>query len=233
MSFEYAEKTKHTYAEARQLKDRLTNGKVAIPLWFAMFFLWLNGSYWWPSAWEGQTALAYILMFTFTLAVTKDKLSMWVHSTSLTQGAVSFLLGFLLMFTGLLVMDTYVFNGTVSGAGISIVSFYPVLLLTMFFVAPVEETMFRGVMPEYFKGWHLWAIPLAPVITSAAFAVTHIFAYQGAVMSLQWAFVMGLVFYGVSRYSLFKGQRLGVPGSTGAHAAYNLFVLGVLTGVVA
>lgn len=233
MSYAYSGKFREAYAEARQLKDTLTNGKVAIPLWFGMFFLWLNGAYWWPEAWEGQTALAYILMFTFTLAITKDKLSLWVHQTSVTQGAMHFLIGFVLMLTGLMVLDQFVFSGSIAGDSVSSLAFYPIIFLTIFFVAPVEETMFRGVMPEYFKKMHLWAIPLAPLITSAAFAVTHVMVYQGNLMSIQWAFVMGLVFYGVSRYAFLKGRKLGVPGSTGAHAAYNLFVLGILTGVVA
>lgn len=233
MSYAYAGRFRERYAEAVKVKDTLTNGKVAIPLWFAMFFLWLNGAYWWPEAWESQTALAYILMFTFTLAITKDRLKLWVHQTSITQGCMSFLVGFVLMFAGLVLLDQLAFSGTIGDSVISGAAVYPAIFLTMFFVAPVEETMFRGVMPEYFKDLKLWLIPLAPVVTSIAFAFTHIMVYGGSMTSIQWAFMMGLVFYCISRYSLFKGRKLGVPGSTGAHTAYNLFVLGILTGVVA
>jgi hypothetical protein len=54
--------------------------------------------------------------------------------------------------------------------------------------------------------------------------------YRGQVMSLWWAFIMGCVFFAMTRYKLVAGKPLGVPSSIGAHTCYNLFVLGAFAG---
>ena len=202
----------------------LTNRTIAVPLMFGMIFLWLNGTDLWPGYWEKDTALAYIIMFSFAFGIglaQKDSLT-WLTRLKFGEGLRNFWIGFLVMFACLIGMD-YALGGNMGGATYHKAAVWPAIFITAMFVAPVEETIFRGVLREYFAGWKLWFLPLGIILTSGAFAITHYAVYGGAVMSLWWAFVMGCVFYMMATWK-------GVPSSTGAHTAYNLFVLGVLSG---
>ena len=209
---------------------RLTNLHVAVPLMFMMLFLWLNGEKIWGAQWETQTALAYMIMFGFVLSLTFNNKFIWLTKTNLKEGVMNFWIGFLLMFAGMVVLSQYLMKGSFD-ATISSTAVYPAIAITAFYVAPVEETIFRGVLKEALKGWKLYFIPLGIILTSAAFAITHYAVYGGVGMSLLWAFVMGCVFYLLTEFKPSKrfGQ-LGVPGAIGAHACYNLFILGILTG---
>ena len=199
----------------------LTNKTVAIPLMFAMIFLWLNGESLWGSNWETSTALAYIIMFSFALAITQKNSLIWLSRLRLSEGVRNFSIGFILMFAVMIVLD-YGLGGLASNK-ISKAGVWPYIMITAFFVAPVEETIFRGILREYFAGWRLSWIPLGIIITSALFAFTHYAVYGGAAMSLWWAFLMGGAFYLMATWK-------GVPSSTGAHTAYNLFIIGILSG---
>ena len=200
----------------------LTNKTVAIPLMFVMIFLWLNGDAIWGGHWETSTALAYIIMFTFVLAISQKSSLIWLTKLRFSDGIKNFSIGFMVMFAGLIVAN-FALGGIFGGASISKAAVWPAIAITVLFVAPVEETIFRGVLKDYFAGWKLWVVPLGIIFTSAMFAVTHYAVYGGAVMSLWWAFIMGGVFYMMATWK-------GVPSSTGAHTAYNLFILGVLSG---
>lgn len=210
---------------------RLSNFHIAIPLMFVMIFLWLNGESIWGANWESQTALAYMIMFGFVLSFTFRSKLIWLSHVKLREGVMNFWIGFLMMFAGLIVVSQYLLKGMFGGNSISAAAVYPSIAITAFYVAPVEETIFRGVLKEYLKGWKLYFIPLGIILTSAGFAITHYAVYQGQIMSLWWAFLMGCVFY---LMTYFKPSRkmgeLGVPGAIGAHACYNLFILGILSG---
>lgn len=201
----------------------LTNRTLAVPLMFVMILLWLNGSALWPGTWESSTALAYIVMFSFAFSIglaQKNSL-MWLTRLRFGEGIKNFWMGFMVMFAGMIGMD-YALGGGMGGS-IAQSAVWPTIAITALFVAPVEEMIFRGILKDYFAGWKLYWLPLGIIITSAMFAITHYAVYGGAVMSLWWAFVMGCVFYMIATWK-------GVPSSTGAHTAYNLFVLGVLSG---
>ena len=200
----------------------LTNRTIAIPLMFAMLFLWLNGPKIWGATWEGNTALAYIIMFSFALGVSQKSSLVWLTRLKVSDGIRNFWIGFLLMFAGLIGMN-YALGGGMGSATISKAAVWPAIAITALFVAPVEETIFRGILKEYFAGWKLWILPLGIIITSVLFAITHYAVYGGALFSMVWAFIMGCVFYVMANWK-------GVPSSTGAHTAYNLFVLGILSG---
>ena len=211
--------------------SRLTNLHVAVPLMFVMIFFWLNGESLWGANWQETTALAYIIMFALVLSVTFNSKLIWLSKTRFKEGLMNFWVGFVLMFAAMIVLSQYILRGSFSGASISSAAVYPTIAITAFYVAPVEETIFRGVLKEYFKGLKLYFVPLGIILTSGAVAITHYSVYGGAVMSLWWAFIMGCVFYVLTD---FKPSRklaaLGVPGAIGAHACYNLFILGVLSG---
>ena len=215
--------------ELTQFFRRFTNFTIAVPLMFVMIFLWLNGSAIWGVYWETNTALAYIIMFAFVIAVTQKNSLMWLTKLKVTEGLKNFWVGFLVMFAGLIGLSY-----AIGGIGVNSISnsaVYPQIALTALFVAPVEETIFRGVLKEYFKGWKLWIVPMGIIVTSALFSITHYAVYGGNPLSLWWAFLMGGVFYLMTMFKPSKTNGpLGVPGSIGAHTCYNLFILGILSG---
>ena len=221
MGLRFAEVTR-TGSGIEEVLRGLTNKTIAIPLMFAMIFLWLNGTELWGGYWETSTALAYIIMFSFVLAISQKNSLIWLTKLRIGDGIKNFWMGFLIMLAGLVGMSM-AFGGSFGGASISKAAVWPAIAITALFVAPVEETIFRGVLKDYFAGWRLWVVPLGIILTSAMFAVTHYAVYGGAVMSLWWAFIMGCVFYLIASWK-------GVPSSTGAHTAYNLFILGILSG---
>jgi len=231
----------YTYGEKRRASDdihsfvhRLTNLHLAIPLMFVMIFLWLNGTDLWGGYWEANTAFAYLAMFGFVVAMTRNSSLVWLTKMSLSDGMLNFWMGFIVMFAGLIVANQFILQNSLTPSSAIVSSaVYPAIAITAIFVAPVEETIFRGVLKEYMKGWRLYFIPLGIIITSALFAITHYAVYRGQVMSIWWAFLMGGVFYLFTNFKPLKTRGpLGVPGSIGAHACYNLFILGILSGVI-
>jgi membrane protease YdiL (CAAX protease family) len=197
---------------------------------FMMIFLWLNGESIWGSQWETNTALAYMIMFGFVLSITFNNKLIWLTRTNLKEGVMNFWIGFLLMFAGMVVLSQYLMKGSFD-ATISQTAVYPAIAITAFYVAPVEETIFRGVLKEALKDWKLYFVPLGIILTSGAFAITHYAVYGGVGMGLLWAFIMGCVFYLATDFKPSrKMAALGVPGAIGMHACYNLFILGILTG---
>ncbi len=228
MAYAYEPQTRGTFQD---FVARLTNFQIAIPLAFVMIFFWIDGSAIWGPYWEANTALAYILMFALILGVSREKSLLWLSKTNLKTGAVNFCIGFLLMFAGLIVADKYLLSGSLSHNTIASAAVYPSIAITALYVAPVEETIFRGVLKEFLKGWRLYFIPMGIVVTSGLFAITHYAVYGGAVSSLLFAFIMGAIFYVMTNLKLSKtGMPLGVPGSIGAHTCYNLVILGILVG---
>jgi membrane protease YdiL (CAAX protease family) len=210
---------------------RLSNFHIAIPLMFVMLFLWLNGESIWGANWETNTALAYIIMFGFVLSFTYRSNLVWLNKVRLKEGVMNFWIGFLMMFAGMIVLSQFILKGSFANATIASAAVYPTIAMTAFFVAPVEETIFRGVLKEALKGWKLYFLPLGIILTSAAFALMHYAVYGGAVMSLWWAFLMGCVFYlGTNFKPSRKMVALGVAGAIGMHLCYNLFILGILSG---
>jgi len=209
---------------------RFTNFTIAVPLMFIMIFLWLNGNAIWGAYWETNTALAYIIMFAFVIAVTQKSSMLWLTKLRVTDGLKNFWVGFLVMFAGLIGLN-YILGGAIGSNTIVSSAVYPQIALTALFVAPVEETIFRGVLKEYFKGWRLWVIPMGIIVTSALFSITHYAVYGGNPLSLWWAFLMGGVFYLMTMFKPSKSRGpLGVPGAIGAHTVCNLFILGILAG---
>lgn len=222
------------------LLERVKNIPLVIPLFAAMLFFFINGTYFWGAYWEEGTAQVYILMLTFALVVSYGAgyKHLWVSKTKFGDGLANFWVGFIGGWALLLIANEYVFGGNLAGT-VSRGAVYPSIVLTVLFVAVVEETIFRGVIKDALKGWKLYFIPLALIISSASFAVFHIGApgYDGQAQPLWFAFIMGLGLYGVTEIPMGKEKsqdgttvrkKLGVPGSTGFHAAYNLFVLGIL-----
>jgi hypothetical protein len=106
-------------------------------------------------------------------------------------------------------------------------------VFTSLFVAPTEELMFRVVLPRVLNSWILGS--------TVAFVIFHLSAYSTEYASdllsaLTSLIILSVVLWAVYAFQIrFKtksGEEVTIAGgygaSTGAHAAYDLVVLGVL-----
>lgn len=218
------------------LANKISSIPLVLVLFGAMLFFFLNGTYYWGAFWDSQVALVYIIMFTFAIAVTYSVgyKHLWISKTKFSDGVLNFWIGFLIGTAGCIVADVYLFGGSLAGTWtVSSGPIYPAIILTVLFVAIVEETIFRGVLKEALKKWKLFSLPLGAVITAALFAVFHTQADLGSASQLWFVFILGLILYAITEIpmgkdALGKLKKLGVPGSTGVHASFNLFVVGIL-----
>lgn len=97
-------------------------------------------------------------------------------------------------------------------------------LYTIFFVAPVEELIFRGVLPGELATREPWKrVPVLLIATQGLFAVFHFAAYGGWGFAMVMAFALGMVW-------VYASRRWTLWFTMGSHAAYNLLVLGILSG---
>jgi hypothetical protein len=140
------------------------------------------------------------------------------------------LLGFVMSWAVTLIVVGYAMGGTFGN--VSITSLWGTVLTQVLFVACSEELCFRYILPAYLKGaWSKtwWIVPI--VISQASFALFHWGVYGGSAFSLLIAFVFGMIMYGAYHVKLWKGgPNLGLGFTIGAHAAYNLVLVGVLAG---
>jgi membrane protease YdiL (CAAX protease family) len=97
---------------------------------------------------------------------------------------------------------------------------------TLLFVAPAEEILFRGVLPNLTEERYiLGKVPVIVIASQLAFAVFHIAAYGGIGSAMVMVLILGIIWVYVAR-------RWGLFVTMGSHTAYNLTVLGVLSGGV-
>lgn len=97
------------------------------------------------------------------------------------------------------------------------------LLYQIFFVANVEESIFRGALPQFLPK------PYSPFIASVIFGIFHIGAYyllsqktgQSLPVLIGVAIFAGLMFQGIS-------DKFGLPASIGLHAGINIASMEVL-----
>jgi membrane protease YdiL (CAAX protease family) len=210
--------------------SHLLNVHIAYLLLFIMLIFWLNGSKLWGPYWEEQTALAYMLMMALALSYSSGavKGKLWLSQVTIADGVKSLVVGFFVGWAVVIMLYSTLFSGSVRTIAADAVA--PAIVLTVFYVALVEETIFRGILKEWIGHVRFSWVPLGAVIISGMFAIMHYAVYAGALMPLWWAFVMGLAFFYFTKFPIGGGKTVGVPGSIGFHAAYNLCVLGVLTG---
>ena len=130
----------------RNLYQKVSRANVGVPLLFVMLLLWINGVHWWGPYWEESTALAYIIMMLVALRtaeMTKNR-RWWLSSANIVRSFLNFWVVFLAAFAVMLLADLYVFGGELAGVGLASAAIYPTFALHAFFVAPVEESLFRG-----------------------------------------------------------------------------------------
>ena len=97
-------------------------------------------------------------------------------------------------------------------------------LFTIFLVAPCEELIFRGIIPGIVKLYEPFKkIPIFLIGSQGVFAIFHVAAYGGVSAAMIPTFILGIILvYAAQKYSLYF--------TMGCHAAYNMCLLGIMTG---
>jgi membrane protease YdiL (CAAX protease family) len=92
------------------------------------------------------------------------------------------------------------------------------LVYQLVIVVASEEIIFRGVIFRFF--FKYFGLIIAMIVSSVFFSLFHFAAYSGNIISLGFAFLMGLVLsYMVYRFNI--GVAIGL------HYAWNAYVLGI------
>lgn len=122
---------------------------------------------------------------------------------------------------------------------VSAVTVRGIMVMQILFVAVSEEFVFRYTLPQIFQAKfrreYRW---LALLIPQVSFGLYHWAAYGGDWVSMVVAMVFGcLLMYAyyipiTGKWAAWLGPRLGLGFCIGVHAAYNLVLLGVLSGGV-
>ena len=200
----------------------------------AMLFLYVTGDYLFGSDWPGSGALLYAVMVLSALSMTqlviqtvplteqREYLGRLVPLAPISHGVVHWLGGFGVTYA--VVLTGFQLAGY-EWPDITQSEATAMLYFTVVFVAPAEELLFRGVLPNLHYERRVLGVPLVLVASQALFSVFHVAAYGGIGAPMIITFVLGVAWVFVARWtSLFT--------TMGSHAAYNLCVLGVLTGGV-
>lgn len=216
---------------------RLTNELMLFPLvLLAMLFFYVVGNYLLGPDWPASGALLYMVMTITALSMA------WFAVEGMTGKARQvrlqellprspMLKGAFLWFTGFLV--TWCAALLIFGQGMG--TKFPTIpasqaqamfYFTMLFVAPAEEILFRGVIPHLTEErYFLGKVPIILIASQAAFAVFHIAAYGGIGTAMLIVFILGVIW-------VYAARRFGLFVTMGSHTAYNLTVLGVISGGV-
>src|SRR3990172_3606647 len=192
---------------------------------------------------EFDTGIAtFYLLFGFIPLILDDQLKRELLRGTVREYVIKLVFGFL----GTLVVFWLVFLEILQlpVGKIAYSSVLPMVVLQAMYVAPMEELFFRGYLTRLFdpKGrtWRLYAsITLGQLLAAATFSGFHYAAYGSSSLApflITFALAVGWTF--LSRLEAgwpfhSQGRRaLGIPFTIGSHLAWNLCVLGILTGGV-
>lgn len=183
-------------------------------------YFWLFGDSLFPG-WDGSFSEAvsyYIALLVIFLIFSRIRIQRDLNVPA-NIAIQQFGLGFIA--TLIFMMGMFAF-GIINPSPIAVGMLIPMVIMHVAIVAPAEELMFRGVLLSY----------VGIVAQALIFAFWHTVTYgyiwshygwpaMNIMYSLFIAFAFGIVMGFVAR-------RVGLPACIGAHACYNLVILGVI-----
>lgn len=202
----------------------------------SQLFLFTTGYYLFGPEWNYDGALLYIIMVSVTLGLIgytvasvpetqrRAYFQRLVPTAPIVRGIAYWSVGFWATWATVLVLFEVVLSyewPVIAGSTAGMMVFF-----TAFFVAPAEELLFRGYLPNlHLEKFILGKIPVILITSQVIFALFHVAAYGGVGPAMAVTFGLGLAWVFIARkFSLFA--------TMGSHTAYNLCVLGILTGGV-
>jgi len=179
-----------------------------------------------------DVALAYIIIPVALLAYySMDhqlyKRPVTLDRFNLTRTIFHGLIGFMLTWCFMLWVYGYLLG--VQFSSVPATAVWGTVLTQVLFVACSEELAFRYIIPAYLKEKFPHSKYVPYLLAAASFAVFHSSAYGGNYRSMALAFLVGLVWLFLYEVKL-GGHKLGLGFTIGSHAAYNLTLVGVLSG---
>jgi len=183
---------------------------------FAFYFL-VNGPglfQEWGTSWT-TTTIVYLVGVALFLGI-QENLPQELESP-LNKSIIGFCISFLtatLVF--IILYDIGWMFQNVQGMPVSKIPAY--MMYQLVIVVASEEIIFRGVIFRFF--FKYFGLIIAMIVSSVFFSLFHFAAYSGDIISLGFAFLMGLVLsYMVYRFNI--GVAIGL------HYAWNAYVLGI------
>jgi membrane protease YdiL (CAAX protease family) len=200
-----------------------------------LMILVMGESLWGIDKWVSITyialglGMAYALSYKITdienFPIKYDPLS---HNTKLGRRTVViqasyYLFSFVITWTAMLVA---VYYGLIVNQEIMVGQATGLFIMNVCLVSPTETMVFHGMIPDrlkkYFKGYrHQRMIYYG--ISQGIFAIFHFAVQQGNIYTLGTTMVFGCIF-------LYIAENYGLASAMGAHTAWNLVVLGILSG---
>lgn len=184
-------------------------------------YFWLFGNQLFP-AFEGfsETVSYYIALLVIFLIFSRLRIQKQLN-TPANLAIRQLIIGFV---ATLILMLGLAATGILGSNPISPALVIPMIVMQVAIVAPAEELMFRGVLLSYigiigqalmFAGWH---------------TVTYGYVWSNLGwpdMSTMFALFLSFAF-GIAMGLVARNKQLGLPACIGAHACYNLVILGVI-----
>lgn len=191
-------------------------------------FLFVNAVVWWGPDWPASAVGVYLFLeaiffgwLGYGLIVKRSRYT-WIEM-SLSRAALMWMFGFML--TWVVVYGLFEFLLHYEWPGVGQNELMPVFVFQVMFVTPVEELIFRGILPQEVEDHERWKVPVLMLGTQALFAVYHLAAYGGLNSMMIYAFVAGVIW-------VYASRRWSIYWTMGSHTAYNSLVLGLLAGGV-
>jgi membrane protease YdiL (CAAX protease family) len=202
-----------------------------VALAISQFFYYINFR---GEGFDREVALAYIIIPPVLLGYYVADHLLFKKMLALDQLRLfpTIMAGFIgFVTTWAVVVMVYGYGMGMEFGAVPVTAVWGAVITQVLFVACSEELAFRYVIPTYLaEKWpRTHAKLIAAVLSSAAFAMFHLAAYGGNHFSLMLAFIIGMLWMGA--YNIpFRGGKLGLGFTIGSHAAYNLTLIGVLSG---
>jgi len=190
-------------------------------LWIAIIqgFLYVNAHHFWGPDWPSDGVILYLFLETIFLGWLGTK---FVPKLKVIEGVAYWGVAFIATVAIVNLLFTFILH--TEWPEITRAEALPLVIYTIFFVTPVEELIFRDILPNEVSPYE--PSRRAPILvfgTQVLFGVYHWAAYGGFGTSMIIVIVIGCLWVPLAR-------RFSLYFTMGSHAAYNLCVLGILTG---
>lgn len=189
-------------------------------------FLYVNAHVWWGADWPSEGVNLYLFLECIFLGllgygiVIQKKDIPWAN-TEFHKAILHWMFGFWI--TLFVVYAAFEFGLGHEWDTIRSAQVLPVFLFQMIFVTPVEEIIFRGVIPTEVAKYERFKIPVMLIGSQVLFAVFHWAAYGGLGIPMLYAFCMGMVW-------IYATRKWSIYWAMGSHLAWNCLIMGILSG---
>lgn len=209
--------------EFRENIGPLTTLKLGVFLYLVQCSLLINGEALLGDGFSREVALIYIILPLGLLAYSSKNRTIVEKLTVIKTLKMAFV-GFVV--TVPLVIIVYMYGFGMQFGSVQQSEVLGTIFTQAVFVAPVEELMFRWMIPTYAYMVLPRRLKLLGLIGSQiTFSLFHMGVYQSSAFPLVIAFIIGMIWLAAAR-----NPKLGIGFTIGSHVAYNLTISGIMIG---